>query len=493
MPPKKGGGNKKGKAPAKRRPAPQVSPPRSSSDEESWAAIRDLQAKVAILEAKKREKQAPGGGEVTPRRSARDTKGRRRAEMRAMTQELTRRLNAVDSEQEQDGDGWNVDKGTTSGGATGGRKRKRNEAADCAGVAEGTSAGYDPYDEPSTSSQGAFEASCATGAVPDPAFPGIGTGSQGSARGAAVRSMADWRAEAARAIGMALAPRTNKKYRAADVEFSDFRRANHLEQLWPAPVAHIQQFIVDLHWKGLTPGTIRGKLAALSFYAKANGFRDSAGDFRIRKMLEGWSREGGQSQDDRAPISPAILGHLCDLWRLLCKDRYEESLFRAAALMAFFGALRISELVALGKRDVSRRALQLDDVTVRDGQVRIRLRSSKTDQHGNGCMVILGRCSIVKICPVRAVGDFGVLRGDDKGYFFQHRDGTPLTKYQFWSLTDMALERLGVSNLRFGTHSFRIGAASTAAALGYDAGRIKRLGRWSSRSYRKYIRQLPNV
>uniref|UniRef100_A0ABM5GIN4 Uncharacterized protein isoform X2 n=1 Tax=Pogona vitticeps TaxID=103695 RepID=A0ABM5GIN4_9SAUR len=167
MPPKKGGGNKKGKAPAKRRPAPQVSPPRSSSDEESWAAIRDLQAKVAILEAKKREKQAPGGGEVTPRRSARDTKGRRRAEMRAMTQELTRRLNAVDSEQEQDGDGWNVDKGTTSGGATGGRKRKRNEAADCAGVAEGTSAGYDPYDEPSTSSQGAFEASCATGAVPD--------------------------------------------------------------------------------------------------------------------------------------------------------------------------------------------------------------------------------------------------------------------------------------------------------------------------------------
>ena len=292
---------------------------------------------------------------------------------------------------------------------------------------------------------------------------------------------------------MALAPRTNKKYRAAEAEFSEFRRANHLEQLWPAPVTHIQQFIVNLHWKGLTPGTIRGKLAALSFYAKARGMRDSAGDFRIRKMLEGWSREEGQSQDDRAPISPTILGQICDLWGVLCKDRYEESLFRAAALMAFFGALRISELVALGKRDVSRRAVQLEDVTVQDGQVRIRLRSSKTDQYGNGCMVVLGRCSIVKICPVRAVGDFWVLRGADKGYFFQHRDGTPLTKYQFWSLTDMALERLGISNLRFGTHSFRIGAASTAAALGYDAGRIKRLGRWSSRSYRKYIRHLPNV
>ena len=165
MPPKKGGGNKKGKAPAKRRPVPQVSPPGSSSDEESWAAIKELQAKVAILEAKKKEKQAHRGSEVTPRCSTRDTKARRRAEMRAMTQELTRRLNAVDSEQEQEGDGWNVDEETTSGGATGGRKRKKNEASDGAGAAAGTSAEFDPYDEPPTSSQGAFEASSAAGVV----------------------------------------------------------------------------------------------------------------------------------------------------------------------------------------------------------------------------------------------------------------------------------------------------------------------------------------
>uniref|UniRef100_A0ABM5EUS7 Integrase/recombinase xerD homolog n=1 Tax=Pogona vitticeps TaxID=103695 RepID=A0ABM5EUS7_9SAUR len=305
--------------------------------------------------------------------------------------------------------------------------------------------------------------------------------------------MADWQDEATRAIGMALAPRTKNKYTSTWVEFSEFRRLGHLEQAWPAPVEHIQQFIVELHWRGLTPGTIRGKLAALSFYAKANGIGDASSDFRIRKMLEGWSRERGRRKDERTPISPAILSRICDCWGALCRDKYEESLFRAAALLAFFGAMRISELVALGRNDVSRRALQLEDVAVWDGQVRVRLRSSKTDQYGKGNMVILGQCTLENICPVRAMKEFGIRRGTDRGYFFQHKNGSPLTKYQFWALTDMALESLGIKNMRFGTHSFRIGAASTAAALGYDVEKIKRLGRWSSTCFRKYIRQLPNV
>lgn len=57
----------------------------------------------------------------------------------------------------------------------------------------------------------------------------------------------------------------------------------------------------------------------------------------------------------------------------------------------------------------------------------------------------------------------------------------------------MALERTGIRDMRFGIHSFRIGAASTAAAMGYDVDRIKHLGRWSSKCYSNYIRPLPNV
>ena len=103
--------------------------------------------------------------------------------------------------------------------------------------------------------------------------------------------------------------------------------------------------IVALYRKGLAPGTIQGKLAALGFYAKANGFRDFSGDFWIRKMREGWSRERGRIQDDRTPISPVLLERLCELWGSLCKDSYVEALFHAAALVAFFGAMRISSSI----------------------------------------------------------------------------------------------------------------------------------------------------
>uniref|UniRef100_A0ABM5GIP4 Uncharacterized protein isoform X2 n=1 Tax=Pogona vitticeps TaxID=103695 RepID=A0ABM5GIP4_9SAUR len=379
----------------------------------------------------------------------------------------------------------------TAVGADG--RRRKGELSGTPDPGEGPSYAQVSREEISYSGGGAMDAPGDGGRVADPPFPGTGTGSQGSARGASVRGMADWRDEATRAIGMALAPRTYKKYKATWFEFSEFRKGRQLGQAWPAPVEHMQQFIVDLHWRGLTPGTIKGKLAAMSFYARANGIRDTSNDFRIKKMIEGWSRERGKRTDDRTPISPALLSRLCDGWGRICTDRYEESLFRAAALLAFFGAMRISELVALGKKDVSRKALQLDDVTVWDDQVKVRLRSSKTDQYGFGCMVILGQCSLVSICPVRAIREFGILRGTEKGYFFQHKDGKPLTKYQFWSLTDRALKNIGIGNMRFGTHSFRIGAASTAALLGYDAGKIKRLGRWSSGCFRKYIRQLPNV
>ena len=80
-----------------------------------------------------------------------------------------------------------------------------------------------------------------------------------------------------------------------------------------------------------------------------------------------------------------------------------------------------------------------------------------------------------------------------KYIFFIHEGETPLTKYQFWKMTDLALSRAGVHGLKFGTHSFRIGVGSMAAALGYHPDDIKCLGRWSFNTYRRYVRTLPHI
>ena len=45
----------------------------------------------------------------------------------------------------------------------------------------------------------------------------------------------------------------------------------------------------------------------------------------------------------------------------------------------------------------------------------------------------------------------------------------------------------------FAGHSFRIGAATTAAQCGIQNALIKTLGRWESSAYTRYIRTAPEV
>ena len=50
------------------------------------------------------------------------------------------------------------------------------------------------------------------------------------------------------------------------------------------------------------------------------------------------------------------------------------------------------------------------------------------------------------------------------------------------------IKSLGYSSLGYSTHSFRIGAATTLAILGFPASHIKTLGRWKSLAYQLYTR-----
>jgi len=55
---------------------------------------------------------------------------------------------------------------------------------------------------------------------------------------------------------------------------------------------------------------------------------------------------------------------------------------------------------------------------------------------------------------------------------------------EVWS----ALESAGVDQSKYCGHSFRIGAATTAAKNGMEDAVIKTLGRWRSLAYLEYVR-----
>ena len=86
-----------------------------------------------------------------------------------------------------------------------------------------------------------------------------------------------------------------------------------------------------------------------------------------------------------------------------------------------------------------------------------------------------------------AVTDYLCARGMASGPPFQYDDGHPLTRQRFATAERSAS---GLDPSRYGTHSFRIGAATTAAARGIEDAVIKPLGRWGSLAYLHYV-QIP--
>lgn len=85
-------------------------------------------------------------------------------------------------------------------------------------------------------------------------------------------------------------------------------------------------------------------------------------------------------------------------------------------------------------------------------------------------------CHEKELCTVSDPASYMEHRGWGARLLFQHVDGTPMTKHQFWTVTTRALTKLELSGVKFGTHSFQIGTASTASTMGYVTMAIKKLG-----------------
>ncbi|KAL5469193.1 hypothetical protein EMCRGX_G030412 [Ephydatia muelleri] len=119
--------------------------------------------------------------------------------------------------------------------------------------------------------------------------------------------------------------------------------------------------------------------------------------------------------------------------------------------------------------------------------VRVHLKFAKCDQFGQGADVFIGQSGNA-ICPIAACLSYVAVRGDQPGPFFVKRDGRPMLKPDFVSELRRALTARGFDSLSFAGHSFRIGAATAAAAAGIEDSTIKALGRWSSDAFLSYIR-----
>ncbi|KAM4017655.1 uncharacterized protein ACNLHF_023442 [Anomaloglossus baeobatrachus] len=236
---------------------------------------------------------------------------------------------------------------------------------------------------------------------------------------------------------------------------------------------------------GRSASAVAHRVSAVAFWLKMRGERDVSQDFRVRQALRGF-RRGVRERDKRRPVSFGLLRRMVGGLSGICESVYETVLFTTAFGLAFYGAFRIGELVSPSR--VTGGGLMFEDVQVSSSQVECRIRRSKMDQLGRGRLVVLYAVPGEELCPVRLVERFMAVRGGLPGPLLRHLNGSFLSRFQFVAVLRLSLCNAGERPEEFGSHSFRIGAATEAARWGLGDEVVKRIGRWESSCFRRYVR-----
>ena len=205
---------------------------------------------------------------------------------------------------------------------------------------------------------------------------------------------------------------------------------------------------------------------------------------QLQRLLRGIKCVQGSSPSKHLPITIDLLKVI---QRSLDLNSRNHVMFWAACCIGFFGFPRAGEFTTNQPFDTSIHLAVSDvqaDALMDPSCFKINIKCSKTVPFRMGCDIYLGQGNSV-ICPVVAIGNFLALCGPSPGKLFFYADGRPLTR-QLSSTVQSILHSAGYPGLYSG-HSFRIGAATTAAARGIPDHLIKTLGRWSSNAYQLYI------
>ena len=225
----------------------------------------------------------------------------------------------------------------------------------------------------------------------------------------------------------------------------------------------------------LKPQSIKLYLSAIRNLHLEHGLPDPTTDaLNLPRLMRGIKRVHGCTVDSRLPITPSLLRSFRSFLNLSYPDHLT---LWAAILLAFFAFLRSGKLLSLHRSDLHR---------TKDGY-QVHVRQSKTDPFRSGAVIRVLPSGDSSLCAVTALDSYLATQGPTEHTLFRLQTAA-LTRQKLNNLIRDLASRCGVDPRRYSSHSFRIGAASAAAAAGIPDWRIQALGRWSSDCYKRYIR-----
>ena len=302
-----------------------------------------------------------------------------------------------------------------------------------------------------------------------------------------------------RLYSQATAKGTQRSYRSGIRQYNLFCSQFSLPSI-PTSERTLLLFATHLATRHLSSATIKVYMAAVRHAHITAGHHmifDSQLTPRVQQLLKGIQKEFCITKPTRPrlPITPNIMAAIK---RILHQQlTYQSTMLWAACCTAFFGFLRVSEFTVPSQQDYDPLYhLSLTDVLLDDRHatttVRLYIKQSKTDPLRKGAYIYLTRTH-QSVCPVQAIVKYLRVRGKQAGAFFVTSDGSSLTRTMFASALTKTLHKVNLNAKLYNTHSFRIGAATSANQAGVPDLHIKALGRWRSDAYQRYIRISPEA
>jgi len=213
-------------------------------------------------------------------------------------------------------------------------------------------------------------------------------------------------------------------------------------------------------------------------------------------------RVNKQYQKGRRRKLPLFLTMVDEMERQTVLDWESEDDLQVITIMmiSIFGLLRISEILHLEWRDVKKELLDGRDENgrrVRAEMITLTLRNTKSKFYNGGLPENAVICERRRY-KARKKGNWDPIRLMDRWWGARvKRNAHRLTEKVFDMGRDVytsqlrkALESIGISGVKYSTHSGRIGGATMLWEGGASDSEIKEIGRWRSDTWKVYCRQV---
>jgi site-specific recombinase XerD len=292
--------------------------------------------------------------------------------------------------------------------------------------------------------------------------------------------------ELALALQFARAEKSETSRRAYRSDFQLFRQWCQARNLSPLPAtpATLAAFLACEAQRGSKPSSITRRLAGIRHTHLLAGHEPPTRAETVRATLRGIRRTIGTVPNRKAPLTADLVLAMVET----APDNLIGLRDRALLLIGFAGALRRSEIVALDVNDLTRTKFGLQ----------LRIRTSKTDQEGQGTTVTVAPGG--SACPIAALNQWLLAATIDQGPVFRsafkgsHVADARLSDRAVAEIVKTYVKRIGLDPTSFSGHSLRAGFLTSAAQRGASIFKMMDISRHRSMdTLRGYVRDAESI